>query len=120
MLLAWVHSASWGKFVLITRARQAQQAIDALLALGQAAEAARAAGTAAIDPKILAEHEDWYRKAAATGIALNVGRHGKLQGKRHTLATRMQAREDDYLRFARDLRYRSASLLPKGTRRSWP
>jgi hypothetical protein len=82
----------------------AQQAIDALLALDEAAGAARAAGQAAIDPEILAEHEDWYRKAAATGIALNAGRNGKLQQKRHALSTRMQAREDDYLRYARDLR----------------
>jgi transposase len=82
----------------------AQQAIDALLALDQAAEAARAAGQAAMDPEILTGHEDWYRKAAATGIALNAGRHGKLQQKRHALATRMKDREDDYLRYARDLR----------------
>ena len=83
---------------------RAQQAIDALLALKEAAEAAREAGHAAIDPKTLAEHEDWFRKAAATGIALNAARKGKLQEKRHALATRMQARQDDYLRFARDLR----------------
>jgi transposase len=163
--LAWVHSASWGKYVLVTvhakRGKDgmkaagilpfftgiavhdawkpydtfgnvaghalcgahvlrelvavtetgtdldkawAQQAIDALLALDKAAEAARAAGKTAIGPQILAEHEDWYRKAAETGIALNAGRHGKLQQKRHALATRMQAREDDYLRYARDLR----------------
>jgi transposase len=82
----------------------ARQAIDALLALDEAAQAARAAGRAAISAKTLAEHEDWYRKAAATGIALNAGRHGKLQEKRHALATRMRTREDDYLRFARDLR----------------
>jgi len=163
--LAWVHSASWGKFVLVTvhakRGKDgmkaagvlpfftgiavhdawkpydtfenvaghalcgahvlrelvavtetgtdldkawAQQAIDALLALGKAAEAARAAGETAIGPEILAEHEDWYRKAAAAGIALNAGRRGKLQQKRHALATRMQTRGDDYLRYARDLR----------------
>ena len=163
--LAWVHSASWGKFVLVTvhakRGRDgmsaagilpfftgiavhdawkpydtfenvaghalcgahvlrelvavtengadldrawAQQVIDVLLALDKAAEAARAAGKTAIDPEILKEHEDWYRKAAVTGIALNAGRHGKLQEKRHALATRMHAREGDYLRFARDLR----------------
>jgi transposase len=163
--LAWVHSASWGKFVLVTvhakRGKDgmkaagvlpffagiavhdawkpydtfenvaghalcgahvlrelvavtetgtdldrawAQQAIDALLALDEAAEAARAAGQAAIGPEILKEQEDWYRKAAETGIALNAGRHGKLQQKRHALATRMKDREDDYLRYARDLR----------------
>jgi transposase len=82
----------------------AQQAIDALVALKEAAEAAREAGKAAISRKTRGKHEDWFRKAAATGIALNAGRKGKLQEKRHALATRMQAREDDYLRFARDLR----------------
>ena len=82
----------------------AQQAIDALLSLDEVAEAARAAGQAAIDPGTRMKHEDWYRKAAATGIAVNAGRKGKLQEKRHALATRMQAREGDYLRFARDLR----------------
>jgi transposase len=82
----------------------AQQAIDALLALGQAAEAARTAGKDAVFPEALAEHEDWYRKAAEAGIALNAGRSGKLHKKRHALARRMKARESDYLRFARDLR----------------
>lgn len=82
----------------------APQATGALLALNEAAGAARAAGKPAVDPETREEHEDWYRKAAAAGIALNAGRSGKLQQKRHALATRMQAREDDYLRFARDLR----------------
>jgi hypothetical protein len=41
---------------------------------------------------------------SSDGLALNAARRGKLQQKRHALATRMQAREDDYLRFARDLR----------------
>jgi transposase len=82
----------------------AQQAADALLALDKAAEAARAAGQDAIDPGTRNKHEDWYRQAAAAGIALNAGREGKLQQKRHALAARMHSREDDYLRFARDLR----------------
>ena len=82
----------------------AQQAIDALLALNEAADAARAAGQDAIDPETRTKHEDWYRQAAATGIALNAARQGKLQQKRHALATRMKTREADYLRFARDLR----------------
>jgi transposase len=82
----------------------AQQAIDALLALNEAAGAARAAGQPAVGPEARARHEDWYRQAAATGIALNAGRSGKLQQKRHALATRMKTREADYLRFARDLR----------------
>jgi transposase len=82
----------------------AQQAIDALLALKEAAGAAREAGHAAMDPQVRAEHEDWFRKAAAAGITLNAARKGQLQQKRHALASRMQTREDDYLRFARDLR----------------
>jgi transposase IS66 family protein/uncharacterized protein DUF6444 len=82
----------------------AQQAIDALLALNGAADAARAAGQDAIDPETRARHEDWYRQAAATGIALSAARQGKLQQKRHALATRMRDREADYLRFARDPR----------------
>ena len=82
----------------------AQQAIDALLALNEAAEAASAAGQAVIDAETRTKQEDWYRKAAAAGIALNAARSGKLQKKRHALATRMKDRENDYLRFARDLR----------------
>jgi transposase len=82
----------------------AQQAIDALLALNEAAEAARAAGQAAISAEARKEHEDWYRQAAAAGIALNAARQGKLQQRRHALASRMKDREADYLRFARDLR----------------
>jgi transposase len=82
----------------------AQQAIDALIALNEAAEAARAAGQDAIDGETRDKHEDWYRRAAATGIALSAARQGKLQQKRHALATRMKEREADYLRFARDLR----------------
>ena len=82
----------------------AQQATDALLALNQAAEAARAAGQDAIDAETRTTHEDWYRKAAETGIALNAARQGKLQQKRNALATRMKDREADYLRFAGDLR----------------
>ena len=82
----------------------AQQAIDALLALNEAADAARAAGQPAIDAETRKKHEDWYRQAAATGIALNAARQGKLQQKRHALANRMKDREDDYLRFARDPR----------------
>jgi transposase len=82
----------------------AQQAIDALVTLNEAADSARAAGLDAIDADTRARHEDWYRKAAATGVALNAARQGKLQQKRNALATRMKDRVDDYLRFARDLR----------------
>jgi transposase len=82
----------------------AQQAVGALLALNEAADAARAAGQDTVGPELRKEHEDWYRQAAAAGVALNAARQGKLQQKRHALATRMKNREDDYLPFARDLR----------------
>ena len=82
----------------------AWQAIDALLALNEAADAARAAGQDAIDTETRTKHEDWYRKAAESGIALSAARRGKLQQKRNALATRMKDREAGYLRFARDLR----------------
>jgi transposase len=82
----------------------ARQAIDALLALKDAADAACGAGRDAIDPQALARHGKYYRDAAATGIALNAARKGRLQEKRNALATRMQAREADYLRYATDLR----------------
>ena len=83
---------------------RACRALRELFGCAPSPGALAAAAKKTADPKIPAEHEDWYRKAAATGIALNAGRTGKLQQKRHALATRMRAREDDYLRFARDLR----------------
>ena len=82
----------------------ARQAIDALLALKNAADTARAEGRAAISAEVLDEHSRWFREAASAGIALNAGRRTALQKKRHALASRMGAREADYLRFARDLR----------------
>jgi transposase len=82
----------------------ARQAIDALLALKKAAGEARAAGSAAIVQEILDEHSRWFREAAAAGTALNAGRRTALQKKRRALASRMAAREADYLRFASDLR----------------
>ena len=82
----------------------ARQAIDALLELKQAAGAARAAGQDAIDAEVLEKHGRWFRDAAGAGIVLNAARRGKLQKKRHALATRMAGRAGDYLRFATDLR----------------
>jgi transposase len=83
---------------------RARQAIDARLALKKAADQARAAGSAAISAQTLEEHSRWFREAAAAGTALNAGRRTALQNKRHALASRMSAREADYLRFASDLR----------------
>ncbi len=81
----------------------ARQAIDALLALKKAADEARTAGSAAIGPEALDEHSRWFREAASAGTALNGSRRTALQKKRHALASRMAAREADYLRFASDL-----------------
>jgi transposase len=84
----------------------ARQAIDALLELKQAADTARAAGHGTVDEELLEKHGRWFCDAAQAGIVLNAGRRGKLQKKRHALATRMASRADDYLRFAHDLRVR--------------
>jgi transposase len=82
--LAWVHSASSGRYVLHTvHARR---------------------GQAAIDPVLLAEQEKYFTSAAETGIVLNAARRGSLEKKRHALANRMRNRAADYLRFAYDLR----------------
>jgi len=80
----------------------AQQAIDALLTLKETADAAREAGRRTIDPETLEKQCRWFRDAADAGIVLNAARCGKLQKKRHALATRMRDRADDYLRFAHD------------------
>jgi len=82
----------------------ARQAIDALLALKKAADAARADGATAIGAETLGEHSRWFREAASAGIAMNAGRRTALHRKRRALASRMAAREADYLRFAHDLR----------------
>jgi hypothetical protein len=82
----------------------AQQAIDALLALKKAADAARGQGLDAISGQALQENGGWFREAAAAGAVLNAARRTALQKKRHAPASRMAAREGDYLRFARDLR----------------
>ena len=66
--------------------------------------AARAAGHDATGAEALLKRSRWFRDAADAGIAINAGRRGKLQKKRHALAARMAARADDYLRFAHDLR----------------
>jgi len=89
------------------------------------AGAARAAGQDAINPGTRTRHEDWYRQAAATGIALNAARQGRLQEKRHAPATRMKDREADYLRFARDLRvpftnYPDSAVMPMFAIRGGP
>ena len=83
---------------------RAEQATGALLALKEAAGEAREAGHDAIDAKLLAEHEKYFRDAAEAGVTLNAARRSTLQKKRHALAKRLRDRAGDYLRFAHDLR----------------
>ena len=59
--------------------------------------AARAAGHDATGAEALLKRSRWFRDAADAGIAINAGRRGKLQKKRHALAARMAARADDYV-----------------------
>ena len=83
--LAWVHSASSGKYVLVTvHGKRGRQGM--------------------VDAEVLEKHGRWFRDAADAGIVLNAARRSNLQKKRHALATRIRDRADDYLRFAHDLR----------------
>ncbi len=70
----------------------ARQAIDALLALKKAPQGGPRSRPDGIDAEILAEHSDYFRDAAAAGIALNAARRSGLQKKRHALAARMRGR----------------------------
>lgn len=81
----------------------ARQAADALLELKKAADAARADGLDAVSAEALEEHSRWFRETVSAGMLLNAGRRTALE-KRYALASRMAAREADYLRFACDLR----------------
>ena len=81
----------------------AQQAIDALLALNEAAEGARAAAMTPSTGRSWRSTKPGTARPPPRGSP-STRRHGKLQQKRHALATRMKDREGDYLRYARDLR----------------
>ena len=80
----------------------AKQGIEALLALKDAADTALATGRKAINPKVLAKHEELFRQAALVGIKDHNGQTSKLGKKLHALARRMHDRRGDYLRFAHD------------------
>jgi hypothetical protein len=115
--LFWVHSASSGRWALVTvhpkRGKDGMEAAGVLPAFAGIAvhdawkpcdSVAGVAGHDTIDQETLDRQAKWDAAAAATGIALNAGRKGRLQEKRHALATRMTSRADDYLRYTRDLR----------------
>src|SRR6266496_4431231 len=116
--LAWVHSASSGRFVLVTvhgkRGRRGMDAAGVLPSFaGIACHDAWApydgydgvAGHALCGAHLLRELTAVTETGTADDvIVLNAARRSKLQRKRHALATRMRNRADDYLRFAHDLR----------------
>ncbi len=56
------------------------------------------------DPAALAAQVHAYRSAALIGASQTAARSGKLMRKHNALARRLLDRQDDYLRFTRDLR----------------
>jgi transposase len=82
----------------------ATQAATALRGLKRLADASLAAdGTLArIDPAALARIRHRYHSAALVGQRQAAARAGPLMRKHHALATRLLAREADYLRFTTD------------------
>jgi transposase len=81
----------------------AAQAADALTAMQKLVNEANSHGRAA-DPAALAAQIHTYRSAALIGTSQTAARSGKLMRKHNALARRLLDRQDDYLRFTRDLR----------------
>jgi transposase len=82
----------------------ATQAAGALTAMQALASGAIAQGQTAVDGGALAGQISLYRSAALIGASQTAARSGKLMTKHNALARRLLDRQDDYLRFARDLR----------------
>ena len=81
----------------------ATQAAGALTAMQKLASEAIARGYDAVDPDALATQAHHYRSAALIGISQTRDRPGALARKHHALARRLLDRQDDYLRFTKDL-----------------
>jgi hypothetical protein len=85
--------------------RWPEQAKDALEALNSAAHAARDAGLDHIPPELADPHLTLFRHAVRIGLADHPRRHGqRKQTKTRNLLERLRDRDDDILRFTRDLR----------------
>ena len=82
----------------------AAQAAEALTAMQQLASEAIRHGRDAVDPAALAAQVRLFRSAALIGAAQTAARSGALMKKHNALARRLLDRQDDYLRFATDLR----------------
>jgi transposase len=81
----------------------AAQAAEALAAMQRLVAEAIGHGLDAADPGALATQAGLYRSAALIGISQRAARSGKLMKKHNALARRLLNRQDDYLRFTRDL-----------------
>jgi transposase len=82
----------------------AAQAAEAITATQTLASEAISHGLAAVDPAALAAQIRNYRSAALIGASQTAARRGELMKKHNALARRLLDRQDEYLRFARDLR----------------
>ncbi|WP_433655073.1 IS66 family transposase [Nocardia sp. CA-128927] len=78
-------------------------ALDALYGLNTAAHQARALGRSAIAAEVLDPLLHRWRHAVLCGLSDNPRRAGLKQSKTRNLLTRLKSREDEVLRFARDL-----------------
>jgi len=83
---------------------RAAQAAEALTAMQQLASEAIRQRRDAVDPAALAAQIRLFRSAALIGASQTAARSGALMKKHHALARRLLDRQDDYLRFATDLR----------------
>jgi transposase len=81
----------------------ATQAAEALTAVQKLVSEAIARGCDAVDPDALATQSHRYRSAALIGISQTRDRPGALARKHYALARRLLDRQDDYLRFTKDL-----------------
>lgn len=79
-------------------------ALDALYELNTAARQARAAEGTSIDAQILDPLVTRWKHALLCGLADNPRREGRKQSKTRNLLERLTARQEQVLRFARDLR----------------
>jgi len=82
----------------------ATQAAEALTAMQDLAREAISQGRDAVDPVALAVQVHSLRSATLIGASQTATRSGALMKKHHALACRLLDRQDDYLRFTRDLR----------------
>jgi hypothetical protein len=99
------------------------QARRALLALNNAAHAARAAGADHIPAAIADQHTHDFRHAVRVGLAEIPRRHGPKNSTRQhpgrCLLEVLRDREDDVLRYARDLRVPFTNNLAERDLRPW-